>query len=155
MKQMTILAFSCILHSLCEREAFKQAQNTASVFLLPKIKKNTFNNIEIKQLCFASHYTPWALATQNDYKQASEVITNAPLTPTGRAPSWMCMPRVHLPDAECPREALFNKCFQPSWRQQTLCKKHKKRNFLLANLEGLVHSWPPKTRTSKIKALGS
>lgn len=68
MKQMTILAFSSILHSLCEREAFKQAQNTASVFLLPKKKiTNTFNNIEIKQLRFVSHHTPWALATQNDY----------------------------------------------------------------------------------------
>lgn len=59
---MTILAFSCILHSLCEREDFKQAQNTASVFLLLKKKiTNTFNNIEIKQLRLhhTTHHELW------------------------------------------------------------------------------------------------
>lgn len=102
---MTILSLYCILHSLCQIKALKQAQNPASVHLLPPPKANTFNNIEIKWLHFALHYRPRALATQRVYKQA---IYKLPLN-SYRPSSWMGMPRVRLPNAGQPRETLLDK----------------------------------------------
>lgn len=108
---MTILSFHCILHSLCQIKALKQAQNPnpASVHLLPPPPKkaNTFNNIEIKWLRFALHYRPRALATQKVYKQASEVIYKLPLN-SYRPSSWMGMPSVRLPNTGQLRETLLN-----------------------------------------------
>lgn len=105
---MTILSFYCILHSLCQIKALKQAQNPASVHLLPPPKANTFNNIEIKWLHFALHYRPRALATQKVYKQASAVIYKLPLN-SYRLSSRMVMPCVRLPNAGQPRETLLDK----------------------------------------------
>lgn len=102
---MTILSLYCILHSLCQIKALKQAQNPASVHLLPPPKANTFNNIEIKWLHFALHYRPRALATQRVYKQA---IYKLPLN-SYRPSSWMGMPRVRLLNAGQPRETLLDK----------------------------------------------
>lgn len=102
---MTILSLYCILHSLCQIKALKQAQNPASVHLLPPTKANTFNNIEIKWLHFALHYRPRALATQRVYKQA---IYKLPLN-SYRPSSWMGMPRVRLLNAGQPRETLLDK----------------------------------------------
>lgn len=94
---MTILAFYCILHSLCQRKAFQWAQNTASVYLLPKKQKqnktpNTFNNIEIKWLHFALHYRQAVNSGNTKGLQAS--VRSYLQTPLellqGR--SWMCVP---------------------------------------------------------------
>lgn len=48
---MTILTCYCILHSLCKTKAFQQAQNTATIYLLPNKTKRLIN-IENKRVSF-------------------------------------------------------------------------------------------------------